>query len=294
MAAAPVGMFLGVLGLLVAGRAAGRPGPRPRGAAGPARAPRAGGGPAPAQGPPPRAGQLSTRDEARSRRDLDQFIQSLDHLRVAICSGRDAWGRARRSILITSACGSEGKTTLAAQLAERCVNAGLLTLLIDADIRNPTLSRMFDLPAGRGLVNVLRGEAMAEEAIAVIGGAGGFHFLPAGSPRVDPSRLLHGDRLAKLLASARESFDMVIVDAPPVLPVPDALTIGRWVDGAVLAVRFDSSRYPAGRAGQPPPGRRRRPGHRGRHQRRPGVGRGLLRPVRPGRRRRRPRPPRSV
>ena len=124
------------------------------------------------------------------------------------------------------------------------MNAGLLTLLIDADIRNPTLSRMFDLPTSRGLVNVLRGETMAEEAISVIGGAGGFHFLPSGSPRVDPSRLLQSDRLSKLLASARESFDIVIVDAPPVLPVPDALTIGRWVDGAILAVRFDNSRYP--------------------------------------------------
>ena len=195
--------------------------------------------------PKPRSsGELSIRDETRSRRDLALFIQSLDHLRVAICSGRDAWGRTRRSIIITSACGSEGKTTLAAQLAERCVNAGLLTLLVDADIRNPTLSRMFEHDNSRGLVNVLKGEAMAEEAITVIGGAGGFHFLPAGSPRVDPSRLLHGDRLAKLLASAKESFDIVLVDCPPILPVPDALTIGRWVDGAVLAVRFDSSRYP--------------------------------------------------
>ena len=189
-------------------------------------------------------GRPSGRDEARSRRDLDQFTQSLDHLRVAICSGKAGWGRARRSVLITSACGSEGKTTLAAQLAERCVNAGLLTLLIDADIRHPSLSRMFDLPGGQGLVNVLRGESRAEEAISVIEAAGGFHFLPAGSPRVDPSRLLHDGRLAKLLAGARESFDIVIVDAPPVLPVPDALTLGRWVDGAVLAVRFDASRYP--------------------------------------------------
>ena len=243
MAAVPVGMFLCVLGLFaMVERHAGRvhdpdelPGrlklqvlgvvpPLPRARTAP--------------------GRPSTRDEARSRRDLDQFIQSLDHLRVAICSGRDARGRPRRSVLITSACGSEGKTTLAAQLAERCVNAGLLTLLVDADLRNPTLSRMFEMPGGRGLVDVLRGESTAEEAIAVIGGAGGFHFLPAGSPRVDPSRLLHGDRLARLLASARESFDLVIVDAPPVLPVPDALTIGRWVDGAVLAVRFDNSRYP--------------------------------------------------
>jgi capsular exopolysaccharide synthesis family protein len=243
MAAAPVGMLLGVLGLCVlvelhAGRVHDPEElpdrlrlqvlgvvpklPRTR----------------------PDHGRLSSREEIRSRRDQDQFIQSLDHLRVAICSEKSARGRPRRSVLITSACGSEGKTTLAAQLAERCVNAGLLTLLIDADIRHPTLSRMFDLPTSQGLVNVLRGESRAEEAISVIGDAGGFHFLPAGSPRVDPSRLFHDGRLSKLLASARESFDIVIVDAPPVLPVPDALTIGRWVDGAVLTVRFDTSRYP--------------------------------------------------
>jgi len=243
MAAAPVGMLLGVLGLVVlveihAGRVH-DPEELPERLKLPVlgvvpRLPRARTAP----------GQLSGREEARSRRDLDQFTQSLDHLRVAICSGKTSWGRARRSVLITSACGSEGKTTLAAQLAERCVNAGMLTLLIDADIRHPTLSRMFDLPSSQGLVNVLRGEARAEEAITVIEAAGGFHFLPAGSPRVDPSRLLQDGRLAKLLASAKESFDIVIVDAPPVLPVADALTIGRWVDGAVLAVRFDTSRYP--------------------------------------------------
>jgi receptor protein-tyrosine kinase len=146
-------------------------------------------------------------------------------------------------VLITSACGSEGKTTLAAQLAERCVNAGLLTLLIDADLRNPTLSRMLDADEQVGLVNVLRGDVAPEDALIVVEDAGGFHFLPAGAPRVDPSRLLHGDALGQLLAQARESFDMIIVDAPPVLPVPDALTIGRWTDGAVLAVRYDSSRF---------------------------------------------------
>lgn len=194
---------------------------------------------------PPLPGRTTppARPSARARRDLDQFVQCLDHLRVAICSGPGPGGRGPRSIIVTSACGGEGKTTLAAQLAGRCANAGLLTLLVDADLRNPSLSRMFDRDGGRGLVDVLRGEATAEEAISVIGDAGGFHFLPAGSPRVDPSRLLHGDRLARLLAGARDSFDFVIVDAPPVLPVPDALTVGRWVDAAILAVRADDSRY---------------------------------------------------
>jgi len=189
-------------------------------------------------GPPVNQGDL------RAQRQLDEFVQSLDHLRVALCARRDPWGRDRHCVLITSACGSEGKTTLAAQLAERCVNAGMMTLLIDGDLRNPTLSRMLDAADNPGLINVLRGEMAAEDVVMVIGDAGGFHLLPAGTPRVDPSRLLQSERLGKLIAQARESFDMIIVDAPPVLPVPDALTIGRWTDGAVLAVRHDTSRFP--------------------------------------------------
>jgi capsular exopolysaccharide synthesis family protein len=187
---------------------------------------------------------LVSRAELQAQRRLDEFVQSLDHLRVVLCARPDPWGRNRHCVLITSACGSEGKTTLAAQLAERCVNAGLMTLLIDADLRNPSLSRMLDASESPGLINVLRGVVAPEEVMLVIGDAGGFHLLPAGTPRVDPSRLLQGDQFGKLLAQARASFDMIIVDAPPVLPVPDALAIGRWTDGAVLAVRFDTSRLP--------------------------------------------------
>ncbi|WP_406701326.1 polysaccharide biosynthesis tyrosine autokinase (plasmid) [Singulisphaera sp. Ch08] len=187
-------------------------------------------------------GFLVRRDEFRMQRQLDEFVQSLDHLRVLLCARPDRWGRDRHCVLITSACGSEGKTTLAVQLAERCATAGLMTLLIDADLRNPSLSRMLDAAESDGLSNVLRDETAAEAAMMVIHDAGGFHFLPAGTPRTDPNRLLQGEALGKLLAQARESFDMIIVDAPPVLPVPDALTIGRWTDGAVLAVRYDTSR----------------------------------------------------
>src|SRR5206468_9806122 len=136
----------------------------------------------------PPSGASAARDESRARRQLDEFVQSLDHLRVTLCARPDPWGRDRHCVLITSAVGSEGKTTLAAQLAERCVNAGLMTLLIDADLRNPSLSRMFDASESDGLVNVLRGEVEPEAAMTVVGDAGGFHFLPAGSPRTDPSR----------------------------------------------------------------------------------------------------------
>jgi capsular exopolysaccharide synthesis family protein len=189
----------------------------------------------------PSRGPRSARDE---KRRVEEFVQSLDHLRVTLCSGKPGTAAARRCVLITSACGGEGKTTLAAQLAGRCANAGLLTLLIDADLRRPSLGELLEVPEGPGLVDVLLGEADPESAMVVIGNAGGFHLLPAGTPGHDPSRLLQGDRLGHLLARLRATFDVVIVDAPPVLAVPDALLLGRWVDGAVLAVRHDTSRYP--------------------------------------------------
>jgi receptor protein-tyrosine kinase len=118
-----------------------------------------------------------------------------------------------------------------------------MTLLIDADLRNPTLSRMLEAVPAPGLIDVLQGTTAAEDAMLVVGAAGGFHFLPSGAAGIDPSRLLQGDAIGKFLAQARESFEMIIVDAPPVLPVPDALTIGRWTDGAVLAVRYETSRF---------------------------------------------------
>ena len=194
--------------------------------------------------PLPKNRSLTSSGQAKSQQDVERFIQSLDQLRVLVCGRGDRDGRTRRSLLITSAGENEGKSTLAAQLAERSVNAGLLTLLIDADLRNPTLSRMFDRPDSVGLANVLRGELLAEEAISTVPEAGGFHFLSAGLVRDDLSRLLGSERLGRLLESARESFDLVLVDSPPVLPVADALTIGQWVDGAIITVRHKVSRLP--------------------------------------------------
>jgi len=186
----------------------------------------------------PARGPKALRDQ---RRKLEEFIQSLDHLRVVLCS-RGPGGR--RCALITSAVGGEGKTTLAAQLAGRCANAGLSTLLIDADLRRPSLGELLEVPEGLGLVDILMGDATPEESMVVIGNAGGFHLLPAGTSGHDPSRLLQGERLGQLIARFREAFDIVIIDAPPVLAVPDALLLGRWADGAVIAVRHDTSRFP--------------------------------------------------
>jgi Mrp family chromosome partitioning ATPase len=69
-------------------------------------------------------------------------------------------------------------------------------------------------------------------------------MLPAGTPIPDISRIFQNRKLGLMIAQFRQLYDLVIIDSPPVLPVPDALVLGRWVDGAVLAVRYDISRFP--------------------------------------------------
>lgn len=177
----------------------------------------------------------------RTEQDLARFVQSLDHLRVALCEG-GTQGEGR-CVMITSATGGEGKTTLSAHLAARCANAGTSTLLIDGDLRRASLGRLLDVPAGMGLGDVLAGTVeLAPELLSVQ--AGGFHFLSAGTPGIDPTRVLKSTRLAELIGQLRQMYDLIIIDTPPVLPVADALIVGRWADGAVMAARYDASRLP--------------------------------------------------
>jgi len=173
---------------------------------------------------------------------IDRFIQRLDHLRFALCGDHPDVGLGR-CVLITSAVGGEGKTTLAAQLAARCGHSGHSTLLIDADLRRGSLCPLLDVPEGLGLSDVLREEANAEDVVIPVQG-GTFHLLCAGTPVSDTSRIFQGRNFGMLIARLRQSYDLIIIDSPPVLPVPDGLILGRWTDGAVLASRYDVSRAP--------------------------------------------------
>jgi len=191
----------------------------------------------PLPGPRLDPGQRGARE--RETRLLE-FLQGLDHLRAALMESH-APGGAGRCVIITSATEAEGKTTLSAQLAACCGKAGISTLLIDGDMRRCTLSRMLNEGKTPGLSDLLQGELAAEDAAVAIADAG-FHLVAAGTSTRDPSWLLKGDQVGRLLGRFRQLFDMVIIDTPPVLPVPDALTLGRWSDGAVLASMFDFSR----------------------------------------------------
>ena len=193
--------------------------------------------------PLPTARSIRKRSASAADDQIEQFIQRLDHLRFAVCGNSPELAKGR-CVLITSAIGREGKTTLAAQLAARCGNAGMSTLLIDADLRRTGLCSLLDVPEGPGLSDLLVNDDLTPTDLVIPVQGGTFHLLTAGTPIPDPSRGLQNRKLGLLITQFRQIYDLVIIDSPPVLPVPDALILGRWADGAVLAVRYDSSRFP--------------------------------------------------
>src|SRR5262249_35863234 len=114
--------------------------------------------------PLPTAGALRKLSAPEVDDQIEQFKQRLDHLRFAVCGNRSQLGTGR-CVLITSAIGGEGKTTLAVQLALRCGNAGMSTLLLDADLRRSRLCELFDVPEDMGLSDVLKDEVTIEDAV---------------------------------------------------------------------------------------------------------------------------------
>jgi capsular exopolysaccharide synthesis family protein len=117
------------------------------------------------------------------------------------------------------------------------------TLLIDADLRRAALCQLLDVPEGPGLTDLLKDEATIDEVAAPVQD-GAFYLLSAGTPIQDTSRILHSPKFGQVINQLRQLYDLIIIDSPPVLPVPDALILGRWADGAVIAARYDISRFP--------------------------------------------------
>jgi capsular exopolysaccharide synthesis family protein len=138
---------------------------------------------------------------------------------------------------------SEGKTTLSCHLATSLARAGHRTLLVDTDIRRPTVHRVFELPCEPGICEVLRGEVPLADAI-VPTPQDGLFLLPAGRLTQEALRELAQDALNPIMAQLREDYDFIIVDSSPILPVTDSLLVSQYVDGVIFSIRRDVSQYP--------------------------------------------------
>ncbi|MCA9186267.1 MAG: CpsD/CapB family tyrosine-protein kinase, partial [Planctomycetales bacterium] len=167
------------------------------------------------------------------------IADSIDSIRTAILFG-DTDGEVS-SVVVTSAVGHEGKSTVASQLAVSLARAGRRTLLIDGDIRNPQQHLVFGLGVDVGLCELLKGQTTFDAAVKTTP-AEGLWILPAGRCDVLSLQALAGNRIAAIMTQAQEQYDVIVVDSGPVLTGPEAMIYGRNADGAVISTRRDVSR----------------------------------------------------
>ena len=141
-----------------------------------------------------------------------------------------------KSLVITSAVPNEGKTSTATNLAIALAQTGQRVLLVDGDLRRPKVAGVLGLERSVGLTTVLVGRSDLHESIQKHSGSG-IYFLASGPIPPNPTEVLQSHAAQALFDRLNDMFDMVIIDAPPLLPVSDAAIMARDVDGAILIVR---------------------------------------------------------
>jgi len=169
------------------------------------------------------------------RRPASAYAEAVRglHARLLRNDGRPA----PRTVMVTSTLAMEGKTSLALALARSRARAGARVLLVEADLRRPSLAETLRLRPAPGLADILSRDLPLARAIR-LDPRSDLHVLPAGRATPLAADLLAGERLAALLDAFARSYDLVVLDTPPALPVADAATLGRMVDRTVLVLRW--------------------------------------------------------
>ncbi|MBI1345259.1 polysaccharide biosynthesis tyrosine autokinase [bacterium] len=161
--------------------------------------------------------------------------ESYRALRTALNITGEASGA--KVIQITSPESGDGKSTTAANLAVALAQSGQRVMLIDADLRRPTMHTLFQISNDIGLVDVLNGDLEGINAARQTY-VENLAVLPAGQPPANPAELISRPQLTKLLRQARDEYDLVIVDSPPLLAVSDPCALARHTDGVLLVIRL--------------------------------------------------------
>lgn len=166
--------------------------------------------------------------------DSDILMESYRRLRTNI-QFLDV-GTPVRSFVITSSVQGEGKSTTAINLAQTLAETGSRVLLVDADLRRPTLADRLGLEAAAGLSTILIGRATLEDVVQPYGMTSLF-VLTAGDVPPNPGQLVESAAMAALIEEATEKYDVVLLDVPPLLPVTDGAILARHTQGAVVVAR---------------------------------------------------------
>ena len=182
-------------------------------------------------------------------KDSDQhsLAEAFRATMVSILLGsRGAYDGEHPHVIVVSSCGSgEGRTTVAANLAIALTEANNNVLLIDSDLRNPQLHNLFGIDNEQGLTSILSDtkpcQSYTLQQIGSPAALPNLHVLTSGPQSTSSAGLLHSARTAEFMEKARSMFDIVIIDAPPVLAYADARTLAKLSDGVAFVIRPDET-----------------------------------------------------
>ncbi|HZQ68424.1 MAG TPA: polysaccharide biosynthesis tyrosine autokinase [Terriglobales bacterium] len=168
-------------------------------------------------------------------RPQSQMAESYRALRTSLLL--TSLGAPPKTILVTSALPQEGKTTTSINTAIVLAQKGTRVLLIDADLRRPSIHKTLGMGPRTGLSNVLTGNATLQQATVRSSILPSLFVLPAGTPPPNPAELLASSQMKDVLAELREQYDHIVVDTPPTLSVTDAVVMSTRADAVVLVIR---------------------------------------------------------
>jgi polysaccharide biosynthesis transport protein len=168
-----------------------------------------------------------------------QFAESFRSLRTSLLLSTT--GHPPQIIVLTSATPSEGKTTIASNLATILAQRDTRVLLIDGDLRRPNIHHRFGMNGKTGLTTVLTGATVLEETVQSAPEVPNLDILPSGPIPPFPAEMLSSDAMGALLKRCAELYSYIVIDSPPILSVTDGVILSRQADAVVLVVRHGKS-----------------------------------------------------
>jgi len=176
---------------------------------------------------------------SRGASSWSRIAEALRGMRTSILLSSP--GAPPKVIMITSTRPAEGKSSVATLMAITFALNGSRVLLIDADLRRPSVHLRFRIPKGLGLSSLLSGKSNIEDATTEWPELTNLHIMTSGPVPPLPSELLGSRQMEDLILKLREEYDFVLIDTPPVLAVTDASILGRLTDAAILIIRYGAA-----------------------------------------------------